>query len=82
MAVGFRKSRGVPATLLISPVGIKRTVHNRVLVGIDVQDVLQNIPCSISAQIEVAMVRQIQNGGFVGFRLVVEFQFVLCRSSV
>ena len=82
MAVGFVKSSGVPATGSIAPVGINVSSTRRVLGRVELEHVVVDAARALALEIEVGVVRQVDDRRCIRGRLVVHDDLVLLGQRV
>ena len=58
--------------------GNERRIDRSVIVAVEVEDVLKDVAITLARQVEVTVIGEIENGGFVGFGGVLELEFDWC----
>src|SRR5208283_2346599 len=56
--------------------GNERGIYRRVIVAVELQDVLKDVAVALAFQIEVTVIGEVQNGGLVGFRRVLDLELI------
>ena len=72
MAVGFGKSKGVPVTDSILPVGMSVESTGGIVARIDLQSVVVDGAATLAVEVEIGVVGQVEDGGFVGSCVVAD----------